>query len=92
VTSTLNKEDKEDKKDYTYKVVTVEKTAAPKGLAGDDWHHYVIGCGDSFVEGDKTGTLKDVTAHAKDLAERISARTDKHGTTYISTYTPRKKA
>ncbi len=83
---------KDNTKEYTYKVVTVEKSAAPKGMAGDDWHHYVIGCGNSFIEGKKTGTLKEVVEHAKDLAERINARTDKHGTTYMSTYTPRKKS
>lgn len=83
---------KEDTKDHTYKVVTVEKSAAPKGMGGTNWHHYVIGCGDSFIEGKKTGTLKDVTEHAKELAERITARTDKHGATYTSTYAPRKKA
>jgi hypothetical protein len=83
---------KEVTKDHTYEVVKVEKSAAPEGMAGNNWHHYVIGCGDSFIEGKKTGTLKDVTEHAKELAERITARTDKHGVTYTSTYAPRKKA
>lgn len=83
---------KQDTDDYTYKVVTVEKSTAPKGMTGDDWHHYVIGRGDSIIEGKKTGTLKAVTEHAKDLAERISARSDKNGVTYLSTYAPRKKA
>jgi hypothetical protein len=83
---------KKDTIEKSYKVVTVEKSAAPRGLTGDDWHHYVIGRGSSIIEGNKTGTLKDVTEHAKDLAERINARSDKYGITYVSTYSPRKKS
>ena len=83
---------KENTNEKTYKVVTVEKGKAPKGMTGDDWHHYVIGRGTSIIEGDKVGTLKDVTVHAKELAERINARNDKYGITYVSTYSPRKKS
>lgn len=75
-----------------YKIVAIEKSSAPKGFPGDDWHHYVIGRGDSIIEGDKVGTLKEVTEHVKDLAERISARSDKYGTTYISSYKPSEKS
>lgn len=83
---------KEDTNEKTYKVVTVEKGEAPKGITGGDWHHYVIGRGTSIIEGDKVGTLKEVTAHAKELAVRINARNDKYGITYVSTYSPRKKS
>ncbi|MFC1589558.1 hypothetical protein ACFL3P_04725 [Pseudomonadota bacterium] len=82
---------KENTNENTYKVVTVEKSAAPRGMMGDDWYHYVIGRGSSIIEGNKVGTLKEVTVHAKDLAERINARSDKYGVTYVSTYSPRKK-
>jgi hypothetical protein len=82
---------KENTKQETYKIVTVEKSPAPRGMTGDDWHHYVIGRGDSIIEGSKVGTLKEVTEHAKDLAERINARSDKYGVTYVSSYSPRKK-
>jgi len=57
-----------------------------------NWHHYVIGRGNSIIEGSKVGTLKEVTEHAKDLAERINARSDKYGVTYVSSYSPRKKS
>jgi hypothetical protein len=83
---------KDDISEESYHVMTVEKSAAPEGMPGNDWHHYVIGRGSSIIEGKKTGTLKDVTEHAKDLAERINARCDKNGITYVSTYTPRKKS
>lgn len=80
-----------DTKEESYHVVEVTKSSAPKGMTGDDWHLYVIGRGDSVIEGKKTGTLKDVTEHAEELAERINARSDKNGVTYVSTYAPRKK-
>ena len=83
---------KEKVSQETYKIVTIEKSAAPRGWTGDDWHHYVIGRGNSIIEGDKVGTLKEVTEHAKDLAERINARNDKYGITYISSYKPRAKS
>jgi len=82
---------KEKASQETYKIVNIKKSPAPRGLTGDDWHHYVIGRGNSIIEGDKVGNLKEVTAHAKDLAERINARNDKYGITYVSTYSPRKK-
>ncbi len=82
---------KEKASQETYKTLTIEKSAAPRGLTGDDWYHYVISRGNSIIEGDKVGTLKEVTAHAKDLAERINARNDKYGITYVSSYAPRKK-
>lgn len=83
---------KEKASHETYKIVTIEKSKAPRGMTGDDWHHYVIGRGNSIIEGDKVGTLKEVTEHAKDLAERINARSDKYGVTYVSSYSPRKKS
>ena len=83
---------KENTNQETYKIVTIEKSEAPRGMTGDDWHHYVIGRGDSIIEGDKVGTLNEVTEHAKDLAERINARNDKYGITYVSSYSPRKKS
>lgn len=83
---------KENTAEQTYKVVSIEKSAAPRGWTGDDWHHYVIGRGKSIIEGDKTGTLKEVTEHVEDLAERINARSDKYGITYVSSYSPRKKS
>ena len=74
---------KENTKQETYKVVAIEKSAAPRGMTGDDWHHYVISRGNSVIEGDKVGTLREVTEHAEDLAERINARSDKYGVVYI---------
>ena len=67
-----------------YNVMTVEKTTAPDGMLGDNWHRYVIGEGRSKIEGKKTGTLKDVTAHAKSVAEILNARNAGGGSTYAA--------
>lgn len=70
-----------------YHVITVEKTTAPEGMPGDNWHLYVVGQGRSKIEGKKPGTMKTVTEHAEAFAEDLNSRTGKGG----STYAPRKK-
>jgi len=65
-----------------YHVIKVEKTTAPEGMLGENWYLYVIQKGDlsnSIMNCKKTGTLKSVTAHAKDLAETINSRNIKGG-------------
>jgi len=61
-----------------YQVVLVEETTPPEGTTGT-WHRYVIGEGRSQIEGQKQGTLKEVTEHAEltaeDLNERVNSRT-----------------
>ena len=74
-------------KKLKFHVVSVEKTAPPEGLPGDNWHLYVIGQGTSRIEGKKPGTLQTVTEHAETVAEDLNLRMDRGG----STYAPRKK-
>jgi len=65
-----------------YHVIKVEETTAPKGMLGENWYLYVIQKGDltnSIMECKKTGTLKSVTAHAKEVAETINSRNVKGG-------------
>ena len=60
-----------------YHVIKVEKTNAPEGMLGENWYLYVIQKGsltNTVMNCKKTGTLKSVTAHAKDVAETINAR------------------
>lgn len=68
-----------------YSVITVEKTAAPDGMTGDNWFRYVIGEGGSKIEGMKPGTMKTVTEHAKTAAEELNARSLKGHSTYAPT-------
>jgi len=65
-----------------YHVIKVEKTIAPEGVLGDNWYLYVIQKGsltNSIMECKKTGTLKSVTKHAKEVAETINSRNVKGG-------------
>ena len=73
---------------YKYHVVLVEKTTAPEGLPGNNWHRYIIGQGSSRIEGIKPGTLKAVTKHAETVVEDLNSRKGRGN----STYAPRKKA
>jgi hypothetical protein len=65
-----------------YHVIKVEKTTAPEGMLGENWYLYVIQKGslsNSIMNCKKTGTLKSVSEHAKDLAETINLRNVKGG-------------
>ena len=65
-----------------YHVTKIEKTTAPKGMAGENWYLYVIQKGsltNSIMECKKTGTLKSVTTHAKEQAETLNFRNVKGG-------------
>ena len=65
-----------------YHVIKVEKTTAPEGMLGENWYLYVIQKGDltnSIMDCKKTGTLKSVTVHAKDVVETINSRNVKGG-------------
>lgn len=48
-----------------YHVVSVEETDLPEGLLVGHWYRYVIGHGNSKIEGLKPGYLETVTEHAK---------------------------
>jgi len=77
----------ESKPALKYQVISVEKSDPPEGMPGSNWHHYVIGHGQSRIEGFRTGTLRAVTDHAEAYAEELNAR-GIHG---YSAYTTRKK-
>ncbi len=65
-----------------YQVIVVEKTTAPEGMPGDNWYRYVIQKGElanSIMECKKTGSLKDVTEHAENVAETINLRNVRGG-------------
>lgn len=71
--------------DNTYRVISVEEIAAPEGMQDGKWHHYVIGHGNSKIEGKRQGTLKAVTRHAEEFAENLNLR----GSKGYSSYMPR---
>lgn len=75
---------KDDEVKLLYRLESVEKCASPEGIKGDDWYYYVIVRGISRIDGKRTGTLKEVTAHAEDLADRVNKRNDKYGMVFVS--------
>ncbi len=71
-----------------YQVISVKKVATPEGMDGKNWHSYTIQRGASIISGLKPGTHKAVTAHAKQLAADLNART---GANAGSLYAARRK-
>lgn len=70
-----------------YRVMTVTKTSPPEGMTGM-WHHYVIGEGNSRIDGKRPGTLQAVTQHAETVAESLNSRAIKGS---FPAYVSRKK-
>jgi hypothetical protein len=70
-----------------YRVMTVTKITPPEGMSGM-WHHYVIGEGNSRIDGKRPGTLQAVTHHAETVAETLNLRAGKGS---FPTYIARKK-
>jgi len=79
--------DKDDTNNPGYKVEKVEQITPPEGMEDKIWHRYVIGRGNSRIEGKAPGSLEEVTQHAETLAEGFNLRRGKGG----STYTTRKR-
>lgn len=57
-----------------YMVTDVSRIDTPEGMEGKNWHCYTIKRGTTEITGLKPGTLKKVTAHAKQVAEDLNAR------------------
>ncbi|MFO7592429.1 MAG: hypothetical protein R6X15_00100 [Pseudomonadota bacterium] len=57
-----------------FEVVEVVKTTAPEGMDGKNWHSYTIKRGATEINGQKPGSMKIVTEHAKRMAEDLNAR------------------
>jgi hypothetical protein len=77
----------EPAQDTRYQVISVEQADAPDGMAGTNWHRYVIGRGTSRIEGLRTGTRQSVTDHAEDYVEVLNDRSLRG----FSSYAPRNR-
>jgi hypothetical protein len=67
-----------------YRVMSVEKADPPEGMPDGNWHRYVIGQGESKIEGFKSGSLQAVTQHAEAFAQDLSTRAAKGYSTYAA--------
>ena len=69
-----------------YVLISINKTEAPEGLSGTNWHEYIIERGTSQIVGKKPGSLKQVTEHAKAMITDLNERS---GVPSSSTYASR---
>jgi hypothetical protein len=83
----MSTEPQQRKQPPKYQVISVEKTDPPEGMEGKNWHRYVIGQGQSRIQGFRPGTLKAVKKHAEEYAKELNER----GVNGYSAYVTRKK-
>jgi hypothetical protein len=57
-----------------YKVVEIEKTGSHESDVDSDWYRYTIGNGRSTIEGERSGTLNDVTDYLAEYVEQLNER------------------
>ena len=58
-----------------FKVVSVEKSDAPQGSEGNNWHRYVVERGDSQIIGNMQGSLEKVKLKVNEFVENLNQRT-----------------
>lgn len=57
-----------------FKVVSVEKSEAPQGTAGNNWYRYVIERGNSQIIGNMRGSLQKVKSKVSEYVENLNER------------------
>ena len=65
-----------------YQVISIDKIDTPEGMPDGDWYCYVIGFGNSKIDGKKPGTLRSVTQHAEAIAEDLNLRSQSKKSVY----------
>jgi hypothetical protein len=58
----------------TYRLISIDRTAAPNGDAGDDWLVYRIAQGNSTVTGYRRGTLQSVGTEIERMVNSVNER------------------
>lgn len=74
-----------------YHVISVDKIATPEGMPGNNWYRYVIGYGNSTIDGTKPGTLSGVMEHAESVVNDLNIRSKSPRSSYAPRQTQRKK-
>jgi hypothetical protein len=67
-----------------FAVARVEKISAPEGAMGQNWYRYVLENGRSSIVGQRSGSLKDVTAYANQYAVQLNSRNGGGSSTWTS--------
>lgn len=69
---------------------SIEETTPPEGGGDGKWYRYIIGRGQSVINGKRSGTLKAVTEHAESVVEDLNSRGTRYGSLYVARRTANK--
>ncbi len=70
----MSTETTKKQREQGYSLKSVEKSEPPQGMQEGEWHTYILVRGKSEIKGVRFDTLKAVTEHGKELAEKINIR------------------
>jgi len=72
----------------SFSVVSVEKLEPVAGMIEKSCYRYIIECGRGQIVGTRSGTLQEVSRHAKAFIEKLNGRDNNSG---YSFWSPRRK-
>ena len=78
----------EDAAVESYRMISIDRTAAPRGAAGDNWLVYQIAHGTNVVTGYRRGSHQDVAAEVERIVNAFNARLLPKGRRYRSARPP----
>jgi hypothetical protein len=71
-----------------FTVVSVEKTEPLAGTIGESWYRYILKWEHGTIVGTRSGTLQQVTSHARDFTDERNIRAEAAG---VSIWTRRRQ-
>ena len=60
--------------DEKYGIESVEPVDPPRGMAGTDWHRYIIVQGKNNIRGYRQGSIDTVTQAVEEIVVRLNER------------------
>jgi hypothetical protein len=61
-------------KDRSFSVVSIEKMEPITGIIEESWYRYILESDDGRIVGIRSGTLQQVSSHAKVFMDEINSR------------------
>ncbi|MFQ6007041.1 MAG: hypothetical protein ACE5OQ_16245 [Woeseia sp.] len=58
----------------SFEIVSIQRTQAPCGGEGSDWHRYIIVQGTNTIHGCRQGNLGAVTSAVEEIVARLNER------------------
>lgn len=72
----------------SYRLISIDRTATPRGGTGDDWLVYRIAQGKNVVTGYRRGSRGDVSAEVERIVDALNVRLLVKGRPYRSARRP----